>query len=227
MIQIKNLSKSFGKLKVLDAINLEFEQGKVYGVLGENGAGKTTLFRCISGLESCKGKVESSYHKLKDVLGYLPTEPYILSFVTGKEYIRLLLKAKGLKAENIEELNLFDLPLNRYVSDYSTGMKKKLALTAVLLQKNDVVILDEPFNGVDIHSNMLISDLILELKALGKTILISSHIFSSLTKLCDEMILLKSGKLVAQAKIESEFELIESTMKEELRGRKMKYPELK
>mgnify|MGYP006133164485 FL=1 len=166
MIKLKKLSKSYGKKQVLNSINLEFEKGKIYGIVGENGAGKTTLFRCISGLENYTGNVSSDFKKLKNHLGLLLTEPFFFSKITGKEYIQLLANARQVKLSNIEDKNVFDLPLNQYASTYSTGMKKKLALTAILLQKNDVFILDEPFNGVDIHSNLIIVEIIKRFKKL-------------------------------------------------------------
>ena len=191
MIQIKNLSKKYGQKIVLDSINITFEKGKVYGIVGENGAGKTTLFRCISGLEVYTGKISSDFDKLKNNIGLLLTEPFFFPKITGKEYIQLLANARQVKLPNIEDKNIFDLPYNQYASTYSTGMKKKLALTAVLLQENHVYILDEPFNGIDIQSNLIITELIKKLKTLGKTVIISSHIFSTLAETCDEIFLIK------------------------------------
>ena len=179
MIKIEKLSKFYARKQVLNAINVEFKKGTVYGVVGENGAGKTTLFRCISGLESYKGIISSDFNKLKDHLGLLSTEPFFFSKITGKEYIQFLANARHLKLSNIESKNIFDLPLNQYASTYSTGMKKKLALTALLLQENEVFILDEPFNGVDIQSNLVIAEIIKKLKILKKTVISSSHIFST------------------------------------------------
>lgn len=86
---------------------------------------------------------------------FLMTEPFFFAKITGTEYIRLLVNARSKKLTSLEESNIFDLPLNQYASTYSTGMKKKLALTAILLQGNDCFILDEPFNGADIQSNMV------------------------------------------------------------------------
>ena len=157
MISINNLSKSYGSKKVLTGINIRFEKGKAYGIVGENGSGKTTLFRCITGIEKYDGVISSDFDKLKDHIGFLQTEPFFFSKITGREYIRLLCNAREVAAGNTDERNVFELPLDEYASTYSTGMKKKLALTAILLQKNDCFILDEPFNGVDIHSNIIIS----------------------------------------------------------------------
>ena len=175
MIEIQNLSKRFGKNKVLKNINLIFEQGKVYGIVGENGAGKTTLFRCISGLENYEGVIKSNYSPLKNHLGLLFTEPYFFNKITGYEYICLLCKARDKNTDNIEVKNIFDLPLSEYASTYSTGMKKKLAITSILIQENEYFILDEPFNRVDIHSNIIITEIIHKLKALNKVIIISSR----------------------------------------------------
>jgi len=195
MIHIKNLSKSFGAKTVLSGLNLHLEKGKAYGIVGENGAGKTTLFRCITGMESYDGSIESDFSPLKNHIGFLPTNPVFMSRITGWEYLKLLTIARGIHVSDFEERNVFDLPLGQYVETYSTGMKKKVALMGVLLQKNEIYILDEPFNGVDIHSNMIISAIIGALKSAGKTILISSHIFSTLSDNCDEIHHLKNGIL--------------------------------
>lgn len=193
MIKIQNLYKRYGSKEVLQGLNMEFSKGGVYGVIGANGAGKTTLFKCISGLENYQGTIISEIDPLKNHLGLLWTVPYFFSKITGREYIRLLCNARNIKIGNIDEKNIFELPLDRFASQYSTGMKKKLALTAILLQQNQVFILDEPFNGVDMESNILIESIINELKKLGKTLIISSHIFASLKNLCDEIFLLKDG----------------------------------
>jgi len=213
MIKIEKLSKFYARKQVLNAINVEFKKGTVYGVVGENGAGKTTLFRCISGLESYKGIISSDFNKLKDHLGLLSTEPFFFSKITGKEYIQFLANARHLKLSNIESKNIFDLPLNQYASTYSTRMKKKLALTALLLQENEVFILDEPFNGVDIQSNLVIAEIIKKLKILKKTVIISSHIFSTLAATCDEIYLMKNGKIIKKVK-QIDFEALENEMKD-------------
>jgi ABC-2 type transport system ATP-binding protein len=195
MIQVNELSKSFGRKKVLHAISATFMPGKVYGIVGANGAGKTTFFRCLTGLDTHGGTVSSSWQPLKDHLGFLPTQPYFLTRMTGREYLRLLCQAKGLPEQDYQVKNLFDLPLDEYAMHYSTGMKKKLALTALVLQDNDVWILDEPFNGVDIQSNLLIYEIIRRLRGRGKTLLISSHILSTLRDLCDHILVLQEGSL--------------------------------
>ncbi len=226
MIKIKGLSKNFGKNEVLKDINMEFSKGRVYGIVGENGAGKTTLFRCIAGLESYNGDIISDVQPLKNYLGLLLTDPFFFSKITGKEYIRLLCNARGKKNVNIDQKNIFDLPLNQYASTYSTGMKKKLAITAILLQENECFILDEPFNGVDIHSNIVLTEIILKLKELGKTILVSSHIFSTLSDTCDEIHLLRKGEQIKSVQ-KVNFKTLEQEMKEITIGNRIEKLELK
>ncbi|WP_396192142.1 ATP-binding cassette domain-containing protein [Flavobacterium sp.] len=226
MISIENLSKSYGSKVVLENINLNFEKGKVYGIVGENGAGKTTLFKCIAGLEKHNGTINCEYGKLKDFLGYLQTEPYFFSKITGNEYIQLLCNARNITNTDLKEKNIFDLPLNEYAVKYSTGMKKKLALTAILLQENKLFILDEPFNGVDIHSNIIITEIIHKLKEIGKSIIISSHIFSTLDDTCDEIFLLKNGKIIKRV-FKEDFNNLESEMKAFTIGNKIEKLNLK
>ena len=225
MIETVQLSKQYGTIQALQNICLHFEEGKTAGIVGENGAGKTTLFRCIAGLESYSGKILSDRNPLKNHLGFLPTEPYFFQKITAKEYIQLLANARGKKIKDIERQNIFDLPLNQYASTFSTGMKKKLALLAILLQGNQYFILDEPFNGVDIQSNLIITEIIRKLQALNKTVILSSHIFSTLSDTCDEIYLLHQGQLI-QSVPKQDFDKLETEMKAFSIGNKIKQLEL-
>lgn len=214
MLRIHQLSKTYHQ-PVLDNINLQFDAGKVYGIIGKNGAGKTTLFKCIAGIEDFTGNIESDKENYKTVLGYLETESYFPKKLTGYEYIHLLCHARDIKTDRkiIEAKNIFNLPLNEYAGNYSTGMKKKLALVSVLFQNNDIFILDEPFNGVDLESNILIIDIIRHLKANDKTVIISSHILSTLTDTCDEIILLENGR-VSPPFLKQDYHLISEKFKD-------------
>ena len=213
MIKMNDLSKVFGDKEVLKNVSMEFSKGNVYGIVGENGAGKTTLFRCIAGLESYSGEIISDVTPLKNHLGLLLTDPFFFTMITGREYIRLLCNARGKTNLDIDSKNIFDLPLNQYASTYSTGMKKKLAITAILLQENEYFILDEPFNGVDIQSNIILTEIILKLKELNKIVIISSHIFSTLSETCDEIHLLRKGEQIKSVQ-KSGFKNLEQEMKE-------------
>ena len=155
MIEVNDLHKSFGKVKVLNGIHLEYHPGKIYGLVGENGAGKTTLFNCIMGIYDYTGSITKS-KTLKT--GYLSASNFFYSQITGLEHLEFCMKAKDLPVNTptIQHLNeIFQLPLDRYAAEYSTGMKKKLGFMALLLQDNDVFILDEPFNGVDLKGCIL------------------------------------------------------------------------
>lgn len=215
MISVQDLTKKYGSQLVLQGINVSFVQGKVYGIVGRNGAGKTTLFRCLAGLETHEGVIESELRPLKSSLGLLMAESYFLPKITGEEYIYLLAEARGVKLSRLEERNIFNLPLKSYVESYSTGMKKKLALMGVLLQKNECFILDEPFNGLDLESSILLTEVILRLKSLGKTILISSHIFSTLRDVCDTILVLNNGNFETITE-KADFATLEERLKEEV-----------
>ncbi|TXB63750.1 ABC transporter ATP-binding protein [Phaeodactylibacter luteus] len=226
MVRIEQLSKSYGRKQALDGVSLSFQKGRVHGVAGENGAGKTTLFRCIAGLEPYTGTIHSEYDSLKGHLGFLQAEPFFFPRITGEEYIRLMASARQKKIAGLESKNLFGLPLGQYASSYSTGMKKKLALTAILLQENEVLILDEPFSGVDIQSNLVIVEVISRLRALNKTVIISSHIFAALSEVCDEISLLRSGRILQTAG-RSGFSSLEAEMKAVTIGSRIDQLELK
>jgi len=226
MIKTENLSKAYADKQVLKDINLYFDKGKAYGIVGENGSGKTTLFKCITGIEKYGGSIVSDLQPLKDHIGYLQTEPFFFSKITGREYIQLLCNARAKQPGDMDARNIFALPLDQYASTYSTGMKKKLALTAILLQENQYYIFDEPFNGVDIQSNIIIQDILKELKAMGKTLIIASHIFSTLSDICDEIHLLQNGSFSMKV-YKEEFGKLEEEMKAVFIGKRIQDLQLK
>jgi len=221
MISLENLTKNFDNKDVLLSLNYQFESGKIYGIVGENGAGKTTLFRCIAGLEKYAGKITGSKMPIKNDLGYLQAEFYAPSKITGSEYIYLLTDARKVVLDKLSAKNIFDLPLDQYVSTYSTGMKKKLALTALLLQKNNFFIFDEPYNGIDLQSSIVFTAILKRIKDAGKTILISSHIFSTLKETCDEIILLENCRF-SQIVQKPEFDQLEDLMKDKILAKNLK-----
>ncbi|GGH69720.1 ABC-2 type transport system ATP-binding protein [Filimonas zeae] len=215
MITIEALNKSYGEHTVLQNIHLELKRGEVNGIAGENGAGKTTLFKCLAGLKKYTGTIRyEGSGLLKNVTGFLPATPYFLSRLTGKEYLQLMAHARGRYGTDIEAGNVFDLPLEEYAENYSTGMQKKLAITGLLIQQNELFILDEPFNGVDIHSNIIIREIIARLKQANKIVVMSSHIFSTLNDSCDHLHHLKEGR-IQKTVGKGRFEEIETAMKGE------------
>lgn len=199
MIEIKNLKASYGKNQVLNGINLQIQPGEITGIVGLNGAGKSTFFNCLANLVNSQGEILSAYKPLRNHLGLLETNPSMLSMITGEEYLILHCNAKKIPIPNFSESNPFLLPLKKYASTYSTGMKKKLAMTALLLMNQPIYILDEPFNGVDLKSNLQLTDMILDLKSKGKIIIISSHIFSTLAEICDQIHFLNQGVIQASS----------------------------
>jgi ABC-2 type transport system ATP-binding protein len=171
----------------------------------------------MAGLEAHQGMVTADHSPLKNHLGLLLTEPFFFSRITGEEYLRLMCQARGVALEDVATRNIFDLPLQQYASTYSTGMKKKLALMAILLQENKYFILDEPFNGVDIQSNLVLTGIIHKLRDMGKVVILSSHIFSTLRDSCDEILLLHKNEPIKRV-LPHEYEALEETMKAVLIG---------
>lgn len=196
MVSISHLAKRYGSQAVLDGISLYLKRGRVYGIMGENGAGKSTLFRCIAGLERYGGTITVAPGIR---IGYMPDIPYFYPMVTGREFIRFCLDAANVKYsdENIEVKNeLFHLPLDKFPSKYSLGMRKRLMLLVLMLQECDFYILDEPFNGLDLMGTLVLKRWIGECRSRGCTVLLSSHIVSSLTDLCDELSYIHHGQII-------------------------------
>ena len=217
MLEIKNLEASYGKNKVLHDVNLTCEAGMIHGVLGINGAGKTTLFKTIFGFKKPdSGTVIFQNRIIKNQdIGFMETSCYFYPLMTGMEYLKLLgIENKDFSIEKWNEL--FELPLHEYVENYSTGMKKKLAFIGVMAMDRPILILDEPFNGVDIESNEKLLQLLIRLKSTNKIIIIASHIIESLTRICDRINLLENGKIKTTFE-KSEFPILEKDLKEQIK----------
>jgi len=195
MIIIKNLSVSYKKkLRIIDALNLSIQEKTINGIVGLNGAGKTTLLNSIFGLlKRDEGEINFKQERIsKKQISYLPAENFFYSYITGREYLNIF------KTENFDENKwnkLFLLPLDQIIDEYSTGMKKKLALLGILKQDKLIMILDEPFNGLDIETARIMRSVLLKLKEKGRTIIITSHIIETLTNLCDYIHFLEEGKI--------------------------------
>lgn len=195
MLILQEVGHSYGEQRVLDSISLEIAAGEIHGILGMNGAGKTTLFRCLYGQlqpqrGDCRWMGEPTSHRN---IAFLETENYFYPYIKGIEYLKLLSQKTQFDIEGWNRI--FQLPLDRLVDNYSTGMKKKLAFLGVLALQRPILLLDEPFNGIDIESNEKIRQILLRLQESGKTIILSSHIIPSLTDLCDNISYLSEGRL--------------------------------
>lgn len=194
MLQVHNLYFQIGTTPILNGIEASFDSGKVYGILGKNGAGKTTFFRSLFGFyKPQQGHVSYQEAPLdKSMISFLETENYLYPYMRGMEYLQLIRNDKAL----IQKWNtIFDLPLHQLTQEYSTGMKKKLSLMGVLLQDRPIMLLDEPFNGVDLESNEKIISIINNLKG-QKTILVSSHILSTLSEISDHIFVMDAGQFI-------------------------------
>jgi ABC-type multidrug transport system, ATPase component len=210
--------QQYGNKIILRGINQSYDIGKIHGVLGENGAGKTTLFHCMSNLIVYKGK-----QMIPDTLsfGYLPAELYMYSMITGEEFLRFYVTAKGCKYDITEKNKLndfFELPLNEYAETYSTGMLKKLYLFGLILQHNDLLLLDEPFNGLDFVSSAFITAVIQHQKEDGKTIFVASHDMNHLFSYADTLSVIGNKKL-AYYNNNEEFQSVKASIEAEAKSK--------
>ena len=196
MLKINNLDFSYGEKQVLLDFSLELKAGNIHGILGANGAGKTTLFEIIYGmLKPSSGEVIYSNESFDTAqIGYLQTEPRFYPYMKGAEYIDLLSHRNP--AFDVDLWNeVFRLPLNRLIETYSTGMKKKLALMGIISQDKPVMLLDEPFNGLDLESVENLNLILNELKKKKKIIVLTSHILEVLKINCDRISYLNRGSV--------------------------------
>ena len=196
MLKIEELSVAYGNNLVLENLSLNLDSGQIHGLIGLNGSGKTTLLNCLYGfVKYQKGSITFKGNKIeRKEVAFLETNNFFYSNLTGREFLSIF-QTKNEKFDLEIWKDLFDLPVDEMVEGYSTGMKKKLALLAVLKLDRPVIILDEPFNGLDLESNYLVEKIILMLREKGKTILITSHILGILHQVCDEIHWLNQKKI--------------------------------
>lgn len=203
-IIIENLRKSFGEEEILHGICREFETGKIHGIVGNNGSGKTVMMKCICGfLQPDEGHVVvNGYEVGKDIdfpedMGIIIETPGFLPGVTGLKNLKLLSSLRGIAddrriRQTIERVGL-DPGLKKPVSKYSLGMRQRLGIAQAIMENPSLLILDEPFNGLDKHGVARIRSLIKELRAEGKTILLASHNQADIDELCDTVCEMDAG----------------------------------
>lgn len=217
MLSIKNLEKSYGSFKALNGVNLEIEKGDIFGFIGPNGAGKSTTMKIVAGLLSAdSGEVYvdnidaiKENRKLKEKIGYMPDFFGVYDNITAIEYLEFYASIYGIVGEEARELGMDLLDLvnlkdkhDSYVDGLSRGMKQRLCLARCLVHNPELLILDEPASGMDPKSRYEMKSILKNLKSMGKTIIVSSHILSELGEICNKIGIIKNGKLVCQGTVE-------------------------
>jgi ABC-2 type transport system ATP-binding protein len=202
------LSFPFRKVTALMALSLEVTQGEIFGFLGPNGAGKTTTFKLLLGLlHPTHGKIflwgeDHNKIELKSKIGFLPESPYFYNYLKAKEYLHLCGQLFGINTKKrhnkidtlLERVGLKDHK-NALIKTYSKGMLQRIGLAQALIHDPELLILDEPMSGLDPLGRKEVRDIILELKAQGKTIIFSTHILSDVETVCDRVAIIIKGKL--------------------------------
>lgn len=216
MIEIINLTKRYGKFTALDSLNLTIEKGSVFGFVGQNGAGKSTTFSILATLlaPSSGSAYVNGYDVQKDPklvrkqIGYMPDFFGVYDQLKADEYLHFYGASYGIPFTEREKLipqllDLVNLSHKResYVDLLSRGMKQRLCLARCLIHDPEVLILDEPASGLDPRARIEMREILKELKNMGKTILISSHILPELAEMCDTIGIIDQGKLVAQGSV--------------------------
>ncbi len=211
VIEVSHLTKDYGFGRGVFDVNIHVDQGEVLGFLGPNGAGKSTTIRHLMGFSKPgKGSTKifgketfSRYYEILNHVGYIPGEVALPAGLTGWQFIRMMQDLQKVKnearlKEMLELFELDDLSLKGDVKRMSLGVKRKLAVVTAFMSDPEVLILDEPTSGLDPVMQETFVDLIHKEKARGKTILLSSHIFSEIDNTCDRIAIIKDGKIVSE-----------------------------
>jgi len=194
MLKIEILEKKYGKSVVLENITLTINKAGVYGLVGKNGQGKTTLFRSVLGLEKYNGTAELNQEKTSlQKIAWCPAEPLVYDELTAEEFYSFYRELLNL--ENTKTDYLFELPKDKLIREFSTGMKKKVFINAVFQKEYAAYFLDEPFNGLDIESNYILMEKILQL-AENSIVIISSHIIDVLYQHCEKIFVVNAKQLL-------------------------------
>jgi ABC-2 type transport system ATP-binding protein len=217
MLELRRVSKHFSGIAAVDDVTFSARPGEVTGYLGPNGSGKSTTMKMITGLiERTHGEIlfqgkpiQNDLIAYKRRMGYVPEEPYLYTHLSGSEYLTMVAQLRDLPARESSEaidglLRLLSLHEDRHasISGYSKGMRQKILIAAALMHNPDLVLLDEPFSGLDVGSALVLRSLIQELAARGKVVLFSSHELDTVERICSRVVILHRGKLVADDTIE-------------------------
>jgi len=223
MLEVHGLVKKYSGVTVLNGLSFTLSPHQVTGYLGHNGAGKSTTVKILTGLiQPSEGlitwngrDISKSLIEYKSRLGYVPEEPLIYSYLTGREYLQLVGRLRGIPEKTLNQkidelMNLFSLRNHRHSSlaSYSKGMQQKVLISAALLHNPDLLILDEPMSGLDVTSALIFRNLVQLLASEGKVILLSSHVLEVVEKMCSRVMILHKGCLVADDSVEQLRELM-------------------
>jgi ABC-2 type transport system ATP-binding protein len=224
MLEVRHLTKRYRRIPVVDDVSFSIRPGEILGYLGPNGAGKSTTVKILTGLiEPTNGQILLNGHDVRSDwtgflrrVGYVPEEPHLYQQLTGGEYLQLVGRLRGLRRQVLESriesmLRLFSLWEDRHspLSSYSKGMRQKILLSAALLDDPDLLILDEPFSGLDVNTALVLRALVRALAAEGKMILYSSHVLEVVEKVCSSVLILRKGRTVAHDRVERLRELLQ------------------
>jgi ABC-2 type transport system ATP-binding protein len=213
ILRTNSLTKKYGKITALDNLSLEIKKGVTFGLLGPNGSGKTTtLGILLSVINQTSGDFTwfetGKSNKERKRIGAILEGPHFYQNFTAYQNLQLVAKIKSVQEESIikvlKDVNLFDRKDDKFKT-YSLGMKQRLAIASALLGNPEVLILDEPTNGLDPQGIADIRELIIEIAQSGKTIILASHLLDEVQKVCDEFVVLKKGKLIYQGLVENDF----------------------
>jgi ABC-2 type transport system ATP-binding protein len=214
MLELENVSKSYRGIPAISNVSFRVNAGEVVGYLGANGSGKSTTVKIITGLlQPNEGRVLFQGSNMRDdlvgfraALGYVPEEAHLYTYLSGIEYLQLVARLRGLQEREIQIkatrlLRLLGLESWRHspISMYSKGMKQRVLIAAALMHDPKLLIFDEPLSGLDVLSSRLFKDLLLELTAAGKAILYISHVLEVVEQVCDRVVVLAKGKILADA----------------------------
>jgi len=209
VVTVEAVTKRYGNIVAVNDVSLSISRGEVYSLVGANGAGKSTLIRMIVGITDpdqgrvfiCGDDLAKRIPNTKRHLGYLPEELVLYERLTGKEYLHLIAGLKEADKSQIpEEVSFFELSHveNKLVGGYSLGMRKKLGLAAAMIGKPDVLVLDEPLNGLDVEMMRKLRLRITDERKEGRAVLVSSHVMSFVERVSDRVGVMRAGKLVAE-----------------------------
>lgn len=218
MLEIKNLTKVYkGGKKAVSNLNLSVEAGDIYGFIGHNGAGKTTTIKCIVGIHDFdEGEILVNGMSVKEeplqckaVMAYIPDNPDLYEYLTGIQYLNFIadifdVSASEREARIKEEADAFEITaaLGDLISSYSHGMKQKLAIIGALLHRPKLLILDEPFVGLDPKATLVLKNKMHELCKEGSAIFFSTHVLDVAEKLCNKVAIIRGGQLIASGNME-------------------------